>query len=174
MPAPRHSAIRGSVVRGSSGKPAKQAEPGPIEPIADPTAPRSPIDFTLQRRAALQAFFRGGMLSSEFCDADPYLLKAAKFHGEAAGSPCPVCKDPDFVNVTYVYGDQLGPYSGRVRQHSELAEMARAYGEFKVYVVEVCQRCHWNFLMKTFVLGDGVPRRAPRTPRDLIELEGKR
>lgn len=174
MSAPRHSAIRGSVVRGAPGKPGKQTDLGPVEPIADPTAPRSPIDFTLQRRAALLAFFRGGMLSSEFCDADPYLLKAAKFHGEAVGGPCPVCKDPDFTHVTYVYGDQLGPYSGRVRQHADLPEMARMYGEFKVYVVEVCQRCHWNFLMKTFVLGDGVPRRAPRTPRDLIELEGKR
>ncbi|MDO8733340.1 MAG: DUF5318 family protein [Actinomycetota bacterium] len=174
MSAPRHSALRGSVVRGASGRPSKQDELGPIEQIADPTAPRSPIDFTLQRRAALHAFFRGGMLSSEFCDADPYLLKAAKFHGEAIGSPCPVCKDPEFVHVTYVYGDQLGPYTGRVRQNADLPEMARTYGEFKVYVVEVCQRCHWNFLMRTFVLGDGVPRRAPRTPRDLIELEGKR
>jgi len=173
MPAPRHNAIRGSVVRGASGKPSKQAELGPAEPIADPTAPRSPVDFTLQRRNALLAFFRGGMLSSEFCDADPYLLKAAKFHGEPTGSPCPVCKDADFRHVTYVYGDQLGPYSGRVRQHADLAELARSFGEFKVYVVEVCQRCHWNFLTKTFVLGDGVPRRAPRTPRDLIELEGK-
>ncbi|MDO9486611.1 MAG: DUF5318 family protein [Actinomycetota bacterium] len=174
MSAPRHSAIRGSVVRGQSSKPGKQGELPPAEHIADPTAPRSPIDFTLQRRAALLAFFRGGMLSSEFCDADPYLLKAAKFHGEPAGSACPVCKDLEFMHVTYVYGDQLGPYSGRVRQHADLPEMARMYGEFKVYVVEVCQRCHWNFLMKTFVLGDGVPRRAPRTPRDLIELEGKR
>jgi hypothetical protein len=172
MAGPRKSAIRGSVVRGTSAKPSKNQPLPEAEPVKDPTAHRSPIDFSLQRRASLYAFFNGGMLSSEFCDADPYLLKAAKFHGEATGSPCPVCKDPDFVHVTYVYGDQLGPYSGRVRQAADLPEMARSFGEFKVYVVEVCQRCHWNFLTKTYVLGDGVPRRAPRTPRDLIDLEG--
>ena len=41
-------------------------------------------------------------------------------------------------------------------------------GEFTVYVVEVCRRCHWNFLSMTYVLGDGVPRRPPATPRDLL------
>ena len=43
------------------------------------------------------------------------------------------------------------------------------FGAFSVYVVEVCQRCHWNFLLTTYVLGDGVPRRALPTPRDLLE-----
>ena len=172
MAGPRKSAIRGSVARGASSKPSKNLPLPPAEPVKDPTAPRSPIDYALQRRASLYAFFNGGMLSSEFCDADPYLLKAAKFHGEPAGEKCPVCRDAEFMHVTYVYGDQLGPYSGRVRQTEDLAELSRSFGEFKVYVVEVCQRCHWNFLIKTYVLGDGVPRRAPRTPRDLIELEG--
>lgn len=175
MAGPRKTAIRGTVVRGQSAKPGRpgKAEPlAPAEPIKDPTAPRSPVDYALQRRASLHAFFNGGMLSSEFCDADPYLLKAAKFHGEPAGTKCPVCREPDFRTVTYVYGDQLGPYSGRVRQTDELPDLARSFGEFKVYVVEVCQRCHWNFLTRTYVLGDGVPRRAPRTPRDLIDLEG--
>jgi hypothetical protein len=73
------------------------------------------------------------------------------------------------VTVTYVYGDELGPYSGRIRKGEELPAMAFQFGAFSVYVVEVCQRCHWNFLLTTYVLGDGVPRRALPTPRDLLE-----
>ena len=82
---------------------------------------------------------------------------------------CPACRDENLVTVTYVYGDQLGPYSGRVRSTEDLAAMAHEFGAFSVYVVEVCQRCHWNFLLRTYVLGDGVPRRPPATPRDLID-----
>ena len=73
------------------------------------------------------------------------------------------------MHVTYVYGDELGPYAGRVRQSDELPRMAGQFGAFSVYVVEVCQRCHWNFLTTTYVLGDGVPRRPLATPRDLLE-----
>jgi hypothetical protein len=47
--------------------------------------------------------------------------------------------------------------------------MSHKFGSFSVYVVEVCQRCHWNFLLTTYVLGDGVPRRALPTPRDLLD-----
>lgn len=113
--------------------------------------------------------FGGGGLSSDFCDADPYLLKAARHHGEKAEAPCPACRDAGLVTVTYVYGDELGPYSGRIRATSELAAMASQFGRFTVYVVEVCQRCQWNFLLTTYVLGDGVPRRALRAPRDLLD-----
>ncbi len=109
------------------------------------------------------------MLDSDLCDADPYLLKAARFHGEPAGSACPACRDEGLVTVTYVYGDELGPYSGRIRETKDLARMAFDFGRFSVYVVEVCQRCHWNFLLRTYVLGDGVPRRALPTPRDLLD-----
>lgn len=123
----------------------------------------------LQRRAALRRLFSGGMLDSDLCDADPYLLKAARFHGEPASGSCPACRDEGLVTVTYVYGDELGPYSGRIRQTDELAEMAFSFGSFSVYVVEVCGQCHWNFLLTTYVLGDGVPRPAPRTPRDLLD-----
>jgi len=69
------------------------------------------------------------------------------------------------MHVTYVYGDELGPYAGRIRASHELPAMARRFGAFTVYVVEVCQRCHWNFLTTSYVLGDGVPRR-PLHDRD--------
>jgi hypothetical protein len=173
MAGPRKTAIRGTIARGESG-PSRRKAKGPVvlppaEPVAHPERPRSVVDHALQRRAALQRLFNGGGLSSDLCDADPYLLKAARFHGEAVGRGCPACRDEGLVTVTYVYGDELGPYSGRIRQAEELPAMAHKFGAFTVYVVEVCQRCHWNFLLTTYVLGDGVPRRALPTPRDLLD-----
>ena len=71
---------------------------------------------------------------------------------------CPICRRTKLTHVTYVYGDELGPYAGRVKQEPELAEMASEYGEFRVYVVEVCQSCGWNHLASSYVLGTGEPR----------------
>lgn len=170
MSAPRKTAIRGTIARGTSAprKPGRSEPIGEPEPVAHPDRPRAVVDRALDRRAALRRLFSGGMLDSDLCDADPYLLKAARFHGEEAGS-CPACRDEGLVTVTYVYGDELGPYSGRIRKAEDLPRMAFDFGQFTVYVVEVCQNCHWNFLLRTYVLGDGVPRRALPTPRDLLD-----
>ena len=64
--------------------------------------------------------------------------------------------------------DQLSAeYEGRVKKTRELEEMAAEYGEFRVYVVEVCQSCGWNHLASSYVLGTGEPavrrRRRART-----------
>lgn len=163
------TALRGSIPKGTRGASKPRPELAEPEDVRNPAAPRRVVDHVLSRQRALYSLFNGGALSSEFCDADPYLLKAAKNHGEEAPGPCPVCKSPDFVNLTYVYGDELGPYSGRIRATDELAAMAIKFGSFNVYVVEVCGRCSWNFLITTYVLGDGVPRRALPTPRDLLD-----
>jgi hypothetical protein len=45
--------------------------------------------------------------------------------------------------------------------------MEREYGEFSVYVVEVCRGCSWNHLCSTFILGDGITRKPPRKVRTL-------
>jgi hypothetical protein len=174
MAAPRKTAIRGTIARGDSAASRRRATPAapstPPEPVAHPDRPRSVVDHALQRRAALRRLFTGtGALSSDLCDADPYLLKAARFHGEETGTACPACRADGLVTVTYVFGDELGPYSGRIRKAEDLPGMAFSFGAFSVYVVEVCQRCHWNFLLTTYVLGDGVPRRALPTPRDLLD-----
>ena len=173
MAGPRKTAIRGTIARGESATASRRTKPSeelpPSEPVAHPERPRSVVDHALERRAALRRLFNGGGLSSDLCDADPYLLKAARFHGELVGRDCPACRDDGLVTVTYVYGDELGPYSGRIRQTADLPGMAHKFGYFKVYVVEVCQHCHWNFLLTTYVLGDGVPRRALPTPRDLLK-----
>jgi hypothetical protein len=67
--------------------------------------------------------------------------------------------------VTYTFGEQLGEYSGRIKSTRELSVMATEYGEFTVYVVEVCTECGWNHLALSFVLGDGIDRRPPRRRR---------
>ena len=124
---------------------------------------RSVIDYALARRATLASVFAGHTTVADVCDAHPYLLRAAKFHGEATKLDCPICRKAKLTHVTYVYGDELGQYEGRVKQAPELAEMALEYGEFRVYVVEVCQSCSWNHLASSYVLGTGEPR--PRRGR---------
>jgi len=119
---------------------------------------RSVVDYGLARRATLASVLAGHTTVADVCDAHPYLLRAAKFHGEATDTACPICRRTKLTHVTYVYGDELGQYAGRVKQGPELAEMASEYGEFRVYVVEVCQSCAWNHLASSYVLGTGEPR----------------
>jgi hypothetical protein len=126
---------------------------------------RSVIDYTLARRATLESLYTGGASPTDVCDADPYLLRAAKFHGVPSGRRCPVCRRQELVDISYAFGDELGQYSGRIKSPAELAAMAREQGEFRVYVVEVCQGCEWNHLTSSYVLGDGVPRKPPRRQR---------
>lgn len=113
------------------------------------------VDYGLARRATLAELSSGGLPVADACDAHPYLLRAAKYHGEPTDQPCPVCRKERLTHVTYVYGDELGRYAGRVKATDELQQMAREFGEFRVYVVEVCQGCAWNYLTLSYVLGHG-------------------
>jgi hypothetical protein len=114
---------------------------------------RQVVDYGLARRATLAELSTGGLTRDDACDAHPYLLRAAKYHGEPTELMCPVCRKERLTHVTYVYGDELGRYEGRVKATDELAQMAREFGEFRVYVVEVCQSCSWNHLTLSYVLG---------------------
>ena len=126
---------------------------------------RSVIDYSLARRATLVDVLTGKARNEDACDAHPYLLRAAKFHGEPTEAPCPVCRRERLTHVTYVFGEELGQFSGRIKATAELETMARQHGEFRVYVVEVCQGCSWNHLSLSYVLGDGVSRRPHRRQR---------
>jgi hypothetical protein len=123
------------------------------------------IDYSLARRAALVELRSGAASTTDACDAHPDLLRAAKYHGEPTDRGCPVCRRDRLTHVTYVYGEELGQYSGRIRATAELEPMAREHGEFRVYVVEVCRSCSWNHLALSYVLGDGVARKPPRRQR---------
>ncbi len=76
---------------------------------------RDNIDYSLDRRATLLALFRGAASAMDACDADPYLKRAAKHHGESTTRPCPVCKKSELRELRYAFGDQLGQYSGRIK-----------------------------------------------------------
>lgn len=117
-------------------------------------ARRGVVEYALQRRAVLAGMAAGTVSRHEACDAHPYLLRAARHHGQQTERTCPVCARGRLVDVRYVYGDALGAGAGRVRSPEELEGMAREHGAFSVYVVEVCRGCSWNHLVTSYVLGE--------------------
>lgn len=132
---------------------------------------RSVIDYALARRATLADLFAGRVTTMDVCDAHPYLLRAAKYHGEVTDLGCPVCKREPLTHVTYVYGDELKDAAGQVRATVELPKMAREYAELTVYVVEVCRGCGWNHLTTSYQIGtNGLrTRRVRRAPAEQHE-----
>jgi hypothetical protein len=121
------------------------------------------VDYALQRRALLAGVRSGRVGSHEACDASPYLLRAAKFHGRAGDVPCPMCGQDPLTLVSWVYGDELKHVAGSARSPEELARMTGMFAEFTVYEVEVCRACHWNHLVRSYVLGTGEPEPPRRT-----------
>ena len=120
---------------------------------------RSVVDYALVRRSTLADLATGRVDRREVCDAQPYLLRAARYHGQKTTDPCPVCRG-EMVHVTYTFGDSFRPdVNGRARAARELAEMAGAHPDFTVYLVEVCAGCRWNHLLTSYVLGTGEPAR---------------
>ena len=120
---------------------------------------RSRVDYALARRSTLAGLFTGRISSLDVCDAHTYLLRAAKFHGEPTEDDCPVCKKERLIHVTYTYGDVFkGETNGRVRRSADLPALADEYGEFTVYVVEVCRTCGWNHLATSYVLASTLAR----------------
>ena len=61
---------------------------------------RSVVDYGLARRATLASVLRGRTTVTDVCDAHPYLLRAAKFHGEATDVTCPICRKVKLTHVT--------------------------------------------------------------------------
>lgn len=148
---------------GEPGKPPRSrpelAEP---EDVEDPRAPRRVVDYSLDRRSALGALVLTATGASEHLDPHPDLLRAAKYHGVPRAETCPWCKGKNMVLLRYTWGDELGDYAGRQHSQAEIDEMAGEYGQFRVDEVEVCRDCHWHFRLRSYVLGDGTPRRARR------------
>lgn len=135
---------------------------------------RQEVDYVLQRHNTLLALRRPqrSLENADACDADPILIRSAVHHGEPSTVPCPICSAPQLTNLNYVFGDQLGQYSGRIKSTDELIEMQNQYGEFTVRVVEVCTRCGWNHMISTYLLGDGTQRRPPRRQQTVEDIYG--
>lgn len=122
---------------------------------------RGLVDYALQRRALLAEVRSGRTGVTEVCDASPYLVRAAKFHGVPTEVPCPVCRKEPLTHVYWVYGDEIKHVAGSARAPGELEKMAASFGEFAVYQVEVCRTCSWNHLVASFVLGSNGEERRP-------------
>jgi hypothetical protein len=135
---------------------------------------RKSVDYSLQRRRTL-AELRGAlrtMVSHDALDADPMLVRAALHHGELSERRCPVNNCGRLLLLKYTFGDQLGQYSGRIKSDEELEQMENEYGEFTVYVVEVCPECGWNHVVESYILGDGVTRKPPRRIATVEDIYG--
>ncbi|MGE5830691.1 MAG: DUF5318 family protein [Micromonosporaceae bacterium] len=114
---------------------------------------RQVVDYSLRKRALLRDLYSGRVGTYEVCDASPYLLSAARFHGEATDERCPVCRRENLSHVHYIYGDELRHAAGQARSRVELPVLAMSVREIQVYVVEVCRGCGWNHLVEQFLLG---------------------
>lgn len=114
---------------------------------------RQVVDYALQRRALLADVYSGRVGVAEVCDASPYLLRAARFHGQSSAQACPVCRKERLTMVSWVYGDALKQASGSARSPEELDRLAALFSDFTVYVVEVCRTCSWNHLVQSYALG---------------------
>lgn len=126
---------------------------------------RQVVDYALRRRSLLAEVYSGRTGVSEVCDANPYLLRAAKYHGKPSSVMCPICRKEQLTLVSWVFGDHLGAVSGSARTAEELVMLAARFDEFSVHVVEVCRTCSWNHLVKSYVLGASRPPRGTRTAR---------
>ncbi|MDO5735320.1 MAG: DUF5318 family protein [Propionibacteriaceae bacterium] len=86
--------------------------------------------------------------------------------------PCPICADERMMTLNYIFGEQLGQYSGRIKPPAEPEEMQNEFGEFKVCVVEVCTECGWNHMIMAYLLGDGHKRKPPRRRKTVEDIYG--
>jgi hypothetical protein len=134
---------------------------------------RQVVDYALRRRSLLAEVYSGRTGVSEVCDANPYLLRAAKFHGKPSSVTCPICRKEQLTLVSWVFGDHLGAVSGSARTAEELVLLATRYDEFSVHVVEVCRTCSWNHLVKSYVLGAIPPPKKGRGSRGTQSARGR-
>ena len=119
---------------------------------------RAVVDYSLARRATLSGLSTGRLARHEVCDAQAYLLRAARYHGRAVNDACPLCGAGALSQVFFTYGDCFrGDANGRARRPRELLSLADEVPEFTAYLVEVCADCRWNHLLASYVLGNGVP-----------------
>ncbi len=108
------------------------------------------VEYGLTRRSILQRLHGGALQRQDVCDAHPELLRAARNLGTPTGRACPVCRQVDLVNITYVFGRSL-PRGGRcVSTEGELEKLSGNGRSVTCYVVEVCTGCAWNHLVKAY------------------------
>lgn len=108
------------------------------------------VEYWLARQATVREYHRGRLSRRDVCDAQAELLRVARGLGTPTGTDCPICEEAKVVHVSFAFGPRL-PASGRaLRSGAELGAVAQRSGEVVCYVVEVCLRCSWNHLLRSF------------------------
>ena len=125
------------------------------------------VDHALARRALLQSLYGGGLFTTlssyDVCDAGVFLKRAAQAYGVQTARTCPICRREPLWEVAWVYGDDLGDYSGSARSAAQLETLAAEFPDFAVHEVEVCLGCSWNHLVRSY--RTGTPGTAPARRR---------
>jgi hypothetical protein len=107
------------------------------------------IDYRLARERTITAFLSGEATRSEVCDAQSELMRNARECGRVSDVPCPICRENNVVEVTYIFGPRL-PAAGRCMvTDADYERIRRRTGDFTAYEVEVCPTCRWNHLLRT-------------------------
>lgn len=110
------------------------------------------VNYRLTRQAAVGEFRNGNVAQSEACDAHPQLVRAAREIGTPTDEDCPICTRDRLVHVTYVFGPRLPKHGRCITLRGELKQIAKRQGTFVAYVVECCNTCSWNHLVKRYVV----------------------
>ena len=121
--------------------------------LTQAAAGSSDIDYRLLRATVLQAWRDGKVGVAELCDAQLELRRNAEFCGRSIDSPCPVCEALELVEVTYVFGPRLPSHGRCVTTKKEMIRLKARKQTSQAYAVEVCKRCGWNHLLKSYLLG---------------------
>jgi hypothetical protein len=120
----------------------------------------SHVDYRLARNSIIRNFRNGRLSALDVCDAHPELMRAAIHIGDPSSEECPICEEGNVVLVSYVFGSGLGASGHNVTSKAELNKLARRTDELTCYVVEVCPKCRWNHLARSFRLAG---KRRPQT-----------
>lgn len=112
------------------------------------------VSYRLSRQSVVNQYRSGELSRSEACEVHPQLVRAAREVGTPTADDCPICDRDRLVHVTYVFGPRLPKHGRCITLRGELRRIAKRQGTFVAYVVECCNTCSWNHLVRRFVLAD--------------------
>jgi len=132
------------------------------------TANGAVVEFGLVRHALLAKVTAGIIRYEDVCDAHPELLRAAKNLGRKTGETCPICRDVEFVEVTYVFGSRLPSGGTCPTSRAELLKLERREEPVQCYAVEVCVGCSFHHLVRKWSAGARRARRVNAIERQEV------
>lgn len=125
-------------------------KPATGAPTSSATGAEGEINYRLTRQAAVSEVLTGTMTRKDACDAHPALVRAAREVGTPTSEMCPICDKDRLVHVTYVFGPRLPKHGRCITLRGEMKQIAKRQGRFVAYVVECCNVCSWNHLVKRY------------------------